>query len=84
MWNSRGDNMWPQFQFLLVPLPTFFSDDLAIPKCVTHVHTFVAVNMFPLCLEHVPSGLLSFPGLNLITLIFGICQDALVVLLGIH
>lgn len=63
--------MWPQFQFLLVPLPTFFSDDLAIPRCVTHIHTFVAVNIFPLCLEHVPSGLLSFPGLNLITLILG-------------
>lgn len=63
---------------LVIPLPTFFSDDPTIPECVRHFHIFVAVNIvFPFCSEHMPSDL-KFPRLSVITPNLGLYHSPLV------
>lgn len=69
--------MWPQFQFLLVRQPTF-SEGLALPRCVTHVQTFVAVSIL------LSRRLLSLPGHTLMALVFGICHEPWFSFLDIH
>ena len=54
MWNSRDIHRGPQFQFLWLTLPSFFSDYLAVPKYGTDFHIFVPLNFFsPLHWTHV-------------------------------